>query len=148
MTQRSTALEESIALARETHNYDQLVNAIPYARFIGIECIPMGEDLLFRLPVQEDIKGNPILPAIHGGVIGGFMEMAASLHIIFSLETQALPKVVDFAIDYVRASLMVETFVECDVVRQGRKIANVRINAWQTTRSEPVATARAHFLLV
>ena len=104
--------------------------------------------MLFRLPVQEDIKGNPILPAIHGGVIGGFMELAASLHVIFSLQTEALPKVVDFAIDYVRASLMQETFVACEVVRQGRKIANVKINAWQTKMTEPVATARAHFLLV
>ncbi len=148
MTENSTKLQKIIADAKASKNYSQLGDIIPYAKFIGIECTAVGEDLLCRLPPQEDIKGNPILPAIHGGVVGGFMEMAASMYVIFSLETDTLPKVVDFAIDYVRASRMIDTFVECDLVRQGRKIANVRINAWQTTRSEPVATARAHFLLV
>ncbi|MDX1694640.1 MAG: PaaI family thioesterase, partial [Ketobacteraceae bacterium] len=29
----------------------------------------------------------------------------------------------------------------------GRRLANVSVTVWQTTRSRPVCTARAHFLL-
>jgi acyl-coenzyme A thioesterase PaaI-like protein len=81
-------------------------------------------------------------------VIGGFMEMSALLHVLFTTPSlAALPRVVDFSIDYLRAGKMTETYAECSVVRQGRKIVNVSITAWQTTRDKPIATARVHFLL-
>jgi uncharacterized protein (TIGR00369 family) len=141
-------IEEEIALARKERDFDQVIAKIPYAQLIGIECYTIGDELIFKLPKKDDNQGNPFLPALHGGVIGGFMELAATLHIISKLETRSIPKVIDFAIDYLRPGLMTDTFVECSVVRQGKKIVNVSINAWQTRRNEQIATARAHFLLV
>ena len=107
----------------------------------------IGETLIFKLPKNEDNIGNPFLPAIHGGVIGGFMELSAVLHIIMTTDTVALPKVVDFSLDYLRPGRFQESFAECDVVRQGRKVVNVSVTAWQTRKTQPIATARAHFLL-
>lgn len=141
-------IEEEIAQARKERDFDNIIEKIPYAKLIGIECYTIGDELIFKLPNNEDNQGNPFLPALHGGVIGGFMELAATLHIIAKLETRNIPKVIDFAIDYLRPGHMKDTFVECDVVRQGKKIVNVSINAWQTRRNEQIATARAHFLLV
>jgi acyl-coenzyme A thioesterase PaaI-like protein len=103
--------------------------------------------LIFKLPGNDDNIGNPTLPAIHGGVIGGFMEMAASLHILLIEETVHLPKVIDFSIDFLRPGRHRDTFAQCDVVRKGRSIVNVAVRAWQTHTDEPIATARAHFLL-
>lgn len=68
--------------AHERGNYDALLNLIPYARLIGIECTRLGDELLFRMPANKDNIGNPILPAIHGGVIAGFMELSAALHLL------------------------------------------------------------------
>jgi uncharacterized protein (TIGR00369 family) len=141
-------VETEIAEARRDRNFTRIIDRIPYARLIGIECYAIGDELLFKLPAKDDNQGNPFLPALHGGVIGGFMELAATLHIIAKLDTQNIPKVIDFAIDYLRPGHMTDTFVECSVVRQGKKIVNVSISAWQTRRDEQIATARAHFLLV
>ncbi len=33
------------------------------------------------------------------------------------------------------------------IIRQGMRVANVRVRAWQTTWNDPVATADLHFLL-
>lgn len=139
----SNALEQ----ARQEKTYQALLDKIPYAKKIGVVCFPLGNDLIYKLPVKQQNQGNPFLPALHGGVIGGFMEMAATLEVIFRSETQKVPKVVDFSIDYLRPGRMQDSYAECTVVRQGRKIVNVMINAWQTTQREPIATARAHFLL-
>jgi len=141
-------IDDEIALARLENRFEEIIEKIPYAKLIGIECYPIGDEWIFKLPNNEDNEGNPFLPALHGGVIGGFMELAATLYIIAKLETKSIPKVIDFAIDYLRPGHMTDTFVECSVVRQGRKIVNVSINAWQTRRNEQIATARAHFLLV
>ncbi|WP_151975242.1 PaaI family thioesterase, partial [Acinetobacter junii] len=91
------------ALVREAHeknDYDALVRAIPYARLLGIECLRLGDDMVFRLPASKDSIGNPTLPAIHGGVIAGFMEHAAMLHLLTFMGTPHLPKIIDFSIDY------------------------------------------------
>ncbi|TNF34394.1 MAG: PaaI family thioesterase [Gammaproteobacteria bacterium] len=140
-------LQAAIAKARQSGNAETLVKNIPYARFIGMQAHCFGETWLYEMPYGKHIQGNPSLPAVHGGVIGGFMETAALVHCLTQLEGPGFPKVVDFSIDYLRAALSKPTFAECSIVRQGRKIVNVSVHAWQTTKQEPVATARTHFLL-
>ncbi|MCQ4256476.1 PaaI family thioesterase [Stutzerimonas stutzeri] len=136
------------AMVRDAHasnNYDVLLQTVPYARLIGIECLRLGDDMVFRLPKNQDNIGNPTLPAIHGGVIAGFMEHAAMLHLLMFMGAPHLPKIIDFSIDYLRAGLYRDTFAACQVWRQGRRVANVSITAWQTNQAEPIATARCHF---
>lgn len=137
----------AIQQARDTGDVSQLIDSIPYARTIGLECERFGEDIVFVLPARDDNLGNPILPAIHGGVIGGFMEMSAVLYLMLRQETFRLPRIVDFSIDYLRAGLNRPSFAECRLTRQGNRVANVSVQAWQKARTEPIATARAHFIL-
>jgi uncharacterized protein (TIGR00369 family) len=138
-------LEKLVREAHEKNDYDALLSLIPYAKLLGIECLRLGDDMVFRLPTNKDLIGNPILPAIHGGVIAGFMEHAAMLHLLMFMGIPHLPKIIDFSIDYLRAGHFRDTFAQCQVWRQGRRVANVAITAWQTNQAEPIATARAHF---
>ncbi|MDY7534648.1 PaaI family thioesterase [Pseudomonas sp. Bout1] len=131
--------------AHERGNYEALLNLIPYAKLIGIECTRLGDELLFRMPANKDNIGNPILPAIHGGVIAGFMELSAALHLLVFTGSPGVPKIIDFSLDYLRAGQFRDTYAKCQVWRQGRRVANVAITAWQSTQAEPIATARAHF---
>ncbi|MDK2779329.1 MAG: PaaI family thioesterase [Pseudomonadota bacterium] len=142
------SFEKVLQQAQQSGNFQPLVDSIPYAGLIGLQFQRFGQDVLFQLPKNEDNIGNPILPAIHGGVIGGFMELSASLHLMMTMDTAALPKMIDFSLDYLRAGRHQDTFAECQVWRQGSRVANVAITAWQTERSSPIATARAHFLLL
>ena len=140
--------EDILKQSHESGNYRPVVDAIPYAQLIGLDFQRFGNDVIFKLPDNPDNIGNPILPAVHGGVVGGFMELSAAIHLVMMLDTPAMPKIVDFSLDYLRAVRGGrDTFAECQVIRQGSRVANVIINAWQTKREEAVATARAHFLL-
>ncbi|EMP56585.1 PaaI family thioesterase [Marinobacter koreensis] len=138
---------EILRYTRETGDFSRLLASIPYAGFIGLTCDRFGDDLIFRLPRKETNLGNPILPAIHGGVIGGFMEMSANIYLMMTQDSLRMPRIVDFSLDYLRAGLNRETYAECRLTRQGNRVANVMVSAWQKSRSEPIATARAHFLL-
>ena len=138
---------EILKYTQETGDFSRLLGSIPYAGFIGLECDRFGDDLIFRLPAKDENLGNPILPAIHGGVIGGFMELSAALYLMLNQDTLRLPRIVDFSLDYLRAGLNRETFAECRLTRQGNRVANVMVSAWQKSRSQPIATARAHFLM-
>ena len=139
------SIRQQLNAAHAQGDYRPLLALIPYAGLIGIECEREGDDLLFRLPANPDTIGNPLLPAIHGGVIAGFMELSAALYLLIYSDSASIPKIIDFSIDYLRAGHFRDTYAQCQVWRQGRRVANVAINAWQTTQGEPIATARAHF---
>ena len=139
-------IKELMAKAHETGDYSELIATIPYAVTLGVEYERFGDEVLFKLPRKKSNIGNPILPAIHGGVIGGFMEISAALHLMMFQDTPKLPKIVDISLDYLRAGLDRDTYVECQLTRQGSRVANVIVTAWQKSRSEPIALARAHFL--
>lgn len=136
-----------IKQAREAKSFSDIIETVPYARLIGMKAMTLGDELIFHLPPHESNIGNPTLPALHGGCIGGFMENAAIFHVLGTIEADRIPKVVDFSLDYLRAGRYMDTFASCEVVRQGRKVVNVTVTAWQTTKSEPIATARTHLLL-
>ena len=139
------SLQEQLQAAHERGDYGSLLQLIPYATLIGVECSRVGDDLLFRLPANKDNIGNPLLPASHGGVIAGFMELSAALHLLIATGSPGVPKIIDFSLDYLRAGQFRDTWARCQVCRQGRRVANVAITAWQSTEAEPIATARAHF---
>lgn len=141
------SFEEIVRQAHQSGDFQAVVDSIPYAQFIGLKYQQLGKNILFHLPASPDNIGNPILPAIHGGVIGGFMELSASLQLVMTMDSFALPKIIDFSLDYLRAGRLQDTYAECQVWRQGTRVANVAITAWQTKRESPIATARAHFLL-
>ena len=142
------SLKETLLKCQETNDYSALVSAVPYARLLGIGCIKIGDDMVFTLPAQKDNIGNPTLPAIHGGVLGGFIEHAAILQVIMKMDEPRFPKVVDLSIDYLSAGHFRDSYAECRILRMGRRLANVQMVIWQTSKDEPVATARAHLLLV
>jgi acyl-coenzyme A thioesterase PaaI-like protein len=41
----------------------------------------------------------------------------------------------------------VDTFARAHVTKLGRRIANVRVEAWQATPNDPIAALHGHFLL-
>jgi len=140
-------LLELVRQAQESGDYQPLVDLIPYARVLGVQCECYGEEIIFRLPANPGNIGNPTIPAIHGGVIASFMELTALFQLTLQLSQPGLAKIIDFSLDYMRAGLDRDTFAICDVSRQGRRVGNCSVLAWQERKSKPIAQARAHFLL-
>lgn len=145
-----SGLIEQVDAARRAGDPSVLVALIPYAGLIGVRFELADGVPLFRLPYHEGNIGNPHLPALHGGVIGAFMENAAILDLLWRQDAGRLPKVVDFAIDYLRPGHPVEVFARCDIRRQGKRVANVGVTAWQLDEAgeeRVIAVARSHFLV-
>jgi uncharacterized protein (TIGR00369 family) len=146
-TADETRIKACVDSALTQDDFTQLINQIPYARMIGVKCQRLGDELLFILPQSTQNIGNPTLPAIHGGVIAAFLELSGVFQVMLSAKAATLPKVVDFSIDYIRAGHNRDTYAVCKIERQGRRVVNCSMEAWQGQRGEPIAIARAHFLL-
>ncbi|GLR13814.1 PaaI family thioesterase [Chitinimonas viridis] len=138
---------EILHAAKESGNYDSIIDQIPYAKLLGVVMREENGQPLFELPFSDHNIGNVHLPALHGGAIGGFMENAALLHLVWARESAEVPRTIDFSLDFLRSGKAQSLYARCDITKQGKRVANVRMTAWQEDESKPVAVARAHFLL-
>lgn len=134
-------------MSQSSDQLDALLAAIPYAKYLGVRAELAGDEMTAILPFAPHLVGNPMLPAIHGGVLGAFMEMTAlvQLSVIQGLSRQ--PKPIDISVEYLRSGRALTTYARADVRKIGRRIANVHVEAWQDSRSAPIALLRGHFLL-
>ncbi len=142
-----------------------LAEGVPYITYLGIRFERRGDELTALLPFDEKLIGNPMLPAIHGGVTAAFLETAAIIELSWSMlwddietgridaETLShdtlprLPKTIDFTVDYLRSGLPRDAYARARVNRSGRRYASVHVEAWQDNRDKLFAQATGHFLM-
>ena len=125
----------------------RLINGVPYAKTLGIKVDFSEGRLLLILPYQKSNIGNPTLPALHGGAIGGFMEVCAMAELQRRSPDLPLSKPIGVNIDYLRRGKPIDTYARADIFKEGSRVANVRVRAWQDNMEEPIAALSGHFLL-
>ena len=124
-----------------------VVARIPYARFLGFDVELHGDEMTAILPFSDRLIGNPLLPAMHGGVIGAFMEMTALAQLSISHPGARQPKPIDVTVQYLRSGKPLDTYARAEIRRAGRRIASISVEAWQESRTQPIASLNGHFLL-
>lgn len=139
-------IRRAIAEGRKP-DLQELVDAIPYCRFLGIEVDRKGSELTTVLRFDKKLIGNPVLPALHGGVVGAFLEVTAVIQLMLEAESEDLPKPVDIGIDYLRSGRPVDTYARAIITKHGRRVCNVRAEAWQDEHARPIAALHGHFLI-
>ena len=125
---------------------DQGLAQIPYAKELGIKPLVMGDELTLILPYKPELVGNPILQALHGGAVGAFLETTAMVQLWLMGDPKPLPKPISINIDYLRRGRPQDTYARATVGRQGSRVANVRVTAWQDTFSNPISILHGNFL--
>jgi acyl-coenzyme A thioesterase PaaI-like protein len=142
------SLVDVIAAAKQDGDPQRLIDAIPYAGFLGLAATVVNGELISTMRYADHLIGNPTIPALHGGTLGALLESAAIFELLWASETVVLPKTITFTVDYLRSGAPVDTHARGIVTRHGRRVANVRVEAWQDDRTRPIATAHAHFLVM
>jgi acyl-coenzyme A thioesterase PaaI-like protein len=141
-------LVERLTAAKQAQDFQALFDLIPYARFLGLTGALDGDELVTTMRYGDHLIGNPTLPALHGGTLGALLESAAIFEVLWRAETIVLPKTITLTIDYLRSGGPVDTHARGIITRQGRRVVNVRMEAWQADRGAPVASAHAIFLVM
>jgi len=142
-----------------------LVEGIPYIRFLGITFDRRGDELTAVMPFDSKLIGNPVLPALHGGVTAAFLEVTAIVVLSWNMAWERMengvrgvdewdpshlprmPKTIDFAVDYLRSGMPRDAYARARVNRSGRRYASVHVEAWQDNRARLFAQGTGHFLM-
>ncbi|TPE63999.1 PaaI family thioesterase [Sandaracinobacter neustonicus] len=115
----------------------------PYAAMLGLR--QQGGALV--MPYDVSLIGSP--GRLHGGSVAGLMEIAGNLAVRAALAgVSAQVKPINVTVDYLREGALEDTFAEAFLMRIGRRVANVRVEAWQSDRNRPIAAARMNLLIV
>jgi uncharacterized protein (TIGR00369 family) len=139
---------------------DDLIAADAYCRFLGVrtadrpgpgalEAAPdssahplaVHPDLL--LEADDRHFGNERARSLHGGVVAGFLETAARLHIHADLGRPA--RTLTFACEFLREAKAGEVRARTEILRRGRRLAVARVTAWQDDPLRPVASGHGSF---
>lgn len=139
--------ERMIAL-KEEGRFREINRLIPYTAFVNIDILDDAAELTTVMRQTESNTGNPNIPAVHGGVVGGLLEHTAILKVLIEGDYTRFPKIVNLSVEYLRPCLATkDTYARGTLFKQGRSVTNVRIEAWQSDETKPVAAAHAHFLV-
>ena len=131
---------------------------------MGVQFDRLGDELTARLPYDDKLIGNPLVPALHGGATGAFMEIAAVVQLSWGMvwsrweaggdsaariaagDFPPMPKTIDFSIDYLRSADRATPTLAASVSKRGRRVANVRVERGRMSVSARSPRA-CHFMM-
>ena len=124
-----------------------LLDAMPYARFLGLQSQMEDEVLTVIMPFADHLIGDPMLPALHGGSTAALLEMTAIAQVALIYPRLRLPRPIDVTVSYLRSGRPQDVFARARISPAGRRVAHVLAEAWQGDAAQPIASLTANFLL-
>ena len=124
---------------------------IPFNRFLGLRVLHVERGRVeMEIPWRAELIGDPMKPAVHGGVISTLADTAGGMAIWTALESPAQQRVstIDLRIDYLRPGRPEALVAEAVVVRAGRSVGVADIRVYQpSSRTEIIATGKGVYAI-
>ncbi|PIT19055.1 hypothetical protein BGI32_00400 [Snodgrassella alvi] len=118
---------------------------MPYSAAINLK---IGTDSqnnrLYCLPFAQQNIGNIFLPALHGGLIGGFLQSCINLYLLEQQNLSEPAQIIDYTTDYLLSGKALDSYAQCQILHAGKRISHVTVTMWQNQPDKPIAFARAH----
>ncbi|WP_374514835.1 PaaI family thioesterase [Brevundimonas sp.] len=124
-----------------------LLDTIPYARFLGLTTESDGDELTVIMPFADRLIGNPLLPALHGGSTAALLELTAVAQVARLYPRLRLPRPINVTVAYLRSGRPLDVKARARISKAGRRVAHVEARAWQESEDQPIASLAAHFLI-
>jgi uncharacterized protein (TIGR00369 family) len=118
---------------------------IPFNRFLGVRVVALEPGRVeMEIPFRDELVGDPVKPALHGGLIATLADTAGGIAIWGALDNPvARVSTVDIRIDYLRPGRLEPLLAEAVAVRVGRTVAVADIRVFHdSAREAPVATGK------
>lgn len=131
-----------------THVMEEL---IPFNRFLGVKVTGLKKGFArLEVPFRDELVGDPLRPALHGGVISALADTAGGAAVWADLaDERGRVSTIDLRIDYLRPARLVTLVAEARVVRLGNRVgvADVRVfNA--DAEDETIATGKGVYNII
>jgi uncharacterized protein (TIGR00369 family) len=118
---------------------------IPFNAFLGVRVVEANEKRVrLEVPFRPELVGDPIRPALHGGVLSALADAAGGAAVWLGIEDMtSRVSTIDLRIDYLRPARLEALVAEAIVVRLGNRVGVVDVRLYNAATPEvTVATGK------
>jgi uncharacterized protein (TIGR00369 family) len=103
---------------------------IPFNRFLGVRVTELGSGFArLELPYRPEMIGNPLRPALHGGVLATLLDTTGGAAVWTRVSRDDLLSTIDLRVDYLRPARPEPVIAWGRVVRLGNRVGVVELRA-------------------
>lgn len=123
----------------------------PFAAKMGFRYQATEEGVMLIMPFRPEVVGAP--GRLHGGSIAALLEFSGLVAAVDEAiraygMPDSLPRPINVTVEYLREGQLEEdTYAIAKVTRLGRRVANIRAEAWQVARDRLIATADMNMVM-
>ena len=124
---------------------------IPFNRYLGVRMAKAGAGFArLEVPFREELIGDPLRPALHGGVLSALADAAGGAAVWAGLEDdRARVSTIDLRIDYLRPAKLELVVAEAQVVRIGNRVGVADVRLFQpSAESDTIATGKGVYNII
>jgi uncharacterized protein (TIGR00369 family) len=123
---------------------DELIRIPPFHHWLGVRATAASPGrCTLELPPNPEFVGNPLIPAVHGGILAALIDLAGGAALF--VELQYPTPTIDMRIDYLRPAIAGKRLVaDAFVKSRGKTVAFVDIDV-KDEDGRLVATGRCAY---
>jgi uncharacterized protein (TIGR00369 family) len=124
---------------------------IPFNRYLGVRVTKASAGFArLEVPFREELIGDPLRPALHGGVLSALADTAGGGAVWTGIEDErARVATIDLRIDYLRPAKLELVVAEAQVVRIGNRVGVADVRLFHpSAESETIATGKGVYNII
>ncbi len=121
-----------------------MLRQIPFNRVLGIDILELAPGkAVLAVPFRPDLIGDPVRPALHGGVISALADTCGGCAVWSAVGGEDRVSTIDLRVDYLRPGQLEALHARGEVLRVGNRVGVANISLFHPSRpGEPVAEAK------
>ncbi|MEO7110637.1 MAG: hotdog fold thioesterase [Polyangiaceae bacterium] len=123
---------------------------IPFNKFLGVQALSVEKgNIILEIPFREELIGDPIRRAIHGGVISMLADTAGGFAVWSAVdEDRARVSTIDLRVDYLRPGKQEALRAHATLVRAGKTVGVADVRLFHPSdEAETIATGKGVYAI-
>jgi len=124
--------------------------SIPFNAFLGVRVTRIEKGMIrMEVPWRDEFIGDPVRPAMHGGVISALADAAGGFAVWAAVDPERMRvSTIDLRVDYLRPGKAEDLIAEGEVLRVGGQVGVADMRVFhRSDEQQTVATAKGVYAI-
>ena len=111
------------------------IEETPLENWLGFSTSNKGNERVYSIRPTDEHIGNPLIRALHGGVVATFLEYAAYHEVKYILNSDTQIEPININVDFLKTIQIRELHASIRITKLGRRVTVADVHAWQENAS-------------
>jgi uncharacterized protein (TIGR00369 family) len=114
-----------------------MLRKIPFNAVLGIDILELAPGrAVLVVPFRPELIGDPVRPALHGGVISALADTCGGCAVWSAIGDQDRVSTIDLRVDYLRPGMPEDLHASGTVLRVGNRVGVASVSLFHPSRPE------------